>query len=217
VQLDHVLIGVADLDAAADDMAAVHGLAVAGGGRHPGWGTANRIVPLGDCYLELVSVVDADEAASSDFGRWVAAMQTDGPRMGWVVRSDDLVADAERLHLGVGDGSRRTAGGDLLRWQLAGIPEAADQPWLPFFIQWASDTAHPGAAHVEHPAGLATLRELHVAGDEALLRDWLGGTLPAAVHVTPGTAGPTAVVIATDGGDVLIRSDAPPGARSSGR
>jgi hypothetical protein len=39
-----------------------YGLASIEGGRHPGWGTANRIIPLGDAYIELVTVVDDEEA-----------------------------------------------------------------------------------------------------------------------------------------------------------
>jgi hypothetical protein len=72
-ELDHVLIAVADLMAAARAIEDEHGLMASEGGWHPGWGTANRIVPLGDAYLELVTVVDAAEAARSPFGQWVAA------------------------------------------------------------------------------------------------------------------------------------------------
>ena len=53
----------------------------------PGWGTANRIVPLGEAYLELVTVVDDPEAAQSPFGRWVAeAGPTLAEPLGWAVR-----------------------------------------------------------------------------------------------------------------------------------
>src|SRR6476469_4083347 len=52
------MIAVTDLDAAGREFEARHRLASVAGGRHPGWGTANRIVPLGDAYLELVAIVD---------------------------------------------------------------------------------------------------------------------------------------------------------------
>jgi hypothetical protein len=96
--IDHLLIATGDLDAAAAAAERL-GLPVAAGGRHPGWGTANRIVPLGDAYLELVAVVDPAEAATSGFGSWVAAAPP-GP-MGWAVRPRDLKATASRLGLGV--------------------------------------------------------------------------------------------------------------------
>jgi hypothetical protein len=62
VEIDHVLIAVADLSTAAQEMAKRDGLTSVEGGRRTGWGTANAIVPLGKTYLELVAVVDAAEA-----------------------------------------------------------------------------------------------------------------------------------------------------------
>ena len=47
MELDHVLIAVTDLEAAAREFEARHGLSSVEGGRHRDWGTANRIVPLG--------------------------------------------------------------------------------------------------------------------------------------------------------------------------
>jgi hypothetical protein len=62
VEIDHVLIAVAGLSAAAQEMEKRDGLASVEGGRHTASGTANGIVPLGKTYLELVAVVDATEA-----------------------------------------------------------------------------------------------------------------------------------------------------------
>ena len=72
MELDHIVIAVTDLDVAASAYNEDHHLASIVGGRHPGWGTANRIVPLGDAYLELIAVVDEGEAVESMLGRWVA-------------------------------------------------------------------------------------------------------------------------------------------------
>jgi hypothetical protein len=74
VELDHVLIAVSDLATAGQGLEERHGLTSIEGGRHGGLGTANRIVPLVDTYLELVAVVDETEAAGSAFGTgWRAA------------------------------------------------------------------------------------------------------------------------------------------------
>ena len=128
MDLDHVVIAVRDLAEAADEVER-YGLASIAGGRHAGWGTANRIVPLGATYLELVAVVDADEAAASAFGRWVAGAGPDPiAPLGWVVRTGDIAAVAERLELSVSTGSRPAGDGSLLQWQLAGIDASAAEP-----------------------------------------------------------------------------------------
>ena len=63
--IDHLVIAVPDPDAAARKLEAELGLAATGGGEHPGVGTYNRLVFLGDAYLELIGI--ADEAAAT---RW---------------------------------------------------------------------------------------------------------------------------------------------------
>ena len=61
--LDHVVVAVADLEQAAAVFLERYGLASYEGGRHAGLGTANRIVPLGREYVELLGVVDHEAAA----------------------------------------------------------------------------------------------------------------------------------------------------------
>ena len=69
--LDHVIVAVADLDEAARRYDEQHGLTALAGGRHAGHGTGNRIVPLGGSYIELMGVVDREEAAASPLGSWL--------------------------------------------------------------------------------------------------------------------------------------------------
>lgn len=204
VAIDHVLIGVPDLDAAAATFDHEYGLRAAGGGRHPGWGTANRVVPCGPTYLELVTVVDGDEAAGSAFGRWVARMVAGtAPPTAWAVRTDDIHTVAARLDLEVIDGSRRTASDAVLQWSLAGVSQASERPGMPFFIQWAPGTSLPGSTKAEHRAGGVAMRELHLECDRTELVEWLG-TADLPVRVTPGTRGLTAIVLDTTDGDVVI-------------
>jgi hypothetical protein len=176
--VDHLLVATGDLEAAAAT-AAGFGLPVAVGGRHPGWGTANRIVPLGGAYLELIAVVDPSETASSPFGAWVAASPP-GP-MGWAVRPDDLDATARRLGLGIVPGSRATPEGRTLRWRTAGVERVAAEPSLPFFIEWEPGAPVPGAGG----AGVA-IERVDLRGDTARLAEWLGeADLPVAVRPGP--------------------------------
>jgi hypothetical protein len=123
--IDHAIYAVGDLDAAGDQIYEREGLASVPGGRHEGWGTANRIVPLGEAYLELIAVVDAEEAESSDFGRAVLrAVTEDRPFVGWVVATDDIEGVARRLDLEVERKSRSTPDGSTLSWRLAGLEVA---------------------------------------------------------------------------------------------
>ena len=188
------MVAVSDLAEAARELEARHGLASVEGGRHPGWGTANRIVPLGHAYLELVTVVDEAEARASVFGRWVAeALPAAARLLGWAVRTRRLDDVADRLGLNVSSGSRVTRDGGLLRWRLAGIDRVAAQPTLPFLIDWAGGTALPGDTPVQHPAGPTSIAMLELTGDGDRLAAWLG---PHHVPVTV-RAGPPAVVSIT--------------------
>jgi hypothetical protein len=207
LQLDHVLIAVADLAAGARELEARHGLASIDGGRHHGYGTANRIVPLGESYLELVTVVAAAEAAQSSFGSWVARAQSNRARpLGWAVRTHELDAVARRLHLTIGSGSRASRGGEVLRWRVAGIEQAAVEPALPFFIEWAQGAPFPGRGSARHPAGAVRVAELRLVGDGNRIGHWLGAQrLPITVRTgAPAVAG---VVLAGPSGEIVLGAD----------
>ena len=204
MQLDHALIAVADLPAAGREIEARYGLASIEGGRHPGWGTANRIVPLGGTYLELVAVVDEAEAADSAFGRWVAGVRPplDQP-LGWAVRTRSLDDIARRLGLSVDAGSRAAPGGELLRWRSAGIEQAAAEPTLPFFIEWGQGTPFPGNARAAHRAGPVEIVKLVLDGDAARLGAWLGEhTLPIAVRA--GRPAVASIVLSGAEGEIAL-------------
>jgi hypothetical protein len=203
IELDHVVIAVPDLPSAAARLADGIGLASVEGGRHAGWGTANRIVPLGETYLELVAVVDADEAAPSAFGRWVAAATAAGP-IGWVVRTDGIDHVAGRLGLTVSEGTRRDREGRPMHWRVAGVERAMIEPSLPFFVEWGEGTPHPGRADAAPGVSIA---EVRVRGDRALLAHWLGrAELPVAVQ--PGEPAVEAVVISAPSGNIVLDEEA---------
>jgi Glyoxalase-like domain len=184
IELDHVLVAVDDLTAGAQAIEEKFGLSSYEGGRHPGWGTANRIVPLASAYIELIAVVDQAEARGSAFGRWVLSRR--GP-LGWAVRGN-VDAVAQRLGLPVAEGSRQTADGRTLRWRFAGTERAMAAPCFPFFIEWAPGTTPPG------DGGTARLTRLDLRGDEQRLADWLGEhRVPIAV--TRGAPGVTGFVV----------------------
>jgi hypothetical protein len=201
VQLDHVVIAVSDLASAAADFERRHGLPSVEGGRHPGWGTANRIVPLGETYLELVAVVDESEAAKSSFGGGVADALDGGDRgfLGWAVRTDELDAIAGRLRLDVQAKSRARPDGSVLRWRFAGVEQALAEPCLPFFIEWADDVVLPGRS----ATAVGALERLELEGDPERLAGWLGEhSLP--VSVSRGSPTVRRVVVEVRGRRVSV-------------
>lgn len=208
MELDHVLVAVTDLATSAREFETRFGLASMEGGRHPGWGTANRIVPLEASYLELIAVVDEAVAAECSFGRWVSGAATSAGRpLGWAVRIEVLDPIARRLGLAVNNGSRETPSGEVLRWRTAGIDRAVAESSHPFFIEWGAGVRHPGAAAVDHPAGSVRISQLRIHGDPGSLAEWLGDhTLP--IVVRPGSASVAAIALSTRDGEIVV-GDAP--------
>jgi hypothetical protein len=173
VRIDHVIVAAEDLDSAAIRLEAEHGLRAAGGGRHEGLGTHNRIVPLGGGYLELLAVADPDEAERSPLGRALAARLAEGDGlMGWAVAVDDIDPIASRLGTEVSTITRQG-----LSARLSGVAEAMAEPFLPFFISRDPGIEDPGA---EGNAG--GIEWIEVSGDSERLARWLDGAeLPVRV------------------------------------
>lgn len=205
LRMDHVVYAVRDLDEAAVRFREAFGLDSVAGGRHERWGTANRIVPLGDDYLELVAAIDRDAAALSGFGRAVIERADAGA--GWVTfaaATDDLDAIASRLGLEVMAGSRTKPDGTVLRWRGAGLDDPRREPSMPFFLAWdVPAELHPGRARAGHGVRAQAIAWVEVGGDAARLREWLGGDeLP--IRVIDDESGIRRVAIATSDAEVVI-------------
>jgi hypothetical protein len=205
--IDHVIVAVGDLDEAGERLFEREGLGSVPGGRHRGWGTANRIVPLGESYVELITVVDRDEARESDFGLAVLkALAEDRPLVGWVVATDDIDAVAGRLELDVEEKSRETADGSTLSWRLAGMEEAMKSGALPFFIQWdVPDEQRPAAAEARHAADPRGIAWVEVSGDGERVREWIGEDSDLPVRVAEGDPAIVAAAVDTGVGELVLR------------
>jgi len=205
LRIDHVAVAVRDLGTAASRFYSEFGLDSVQGGRHGAWGTANRIVPLGREYVELVGVVAPSTAARSAFGRAVLEASRDGDRLlFWAVGTDDIDDAARRLTLEVTRGARTRRDGSTLAWRNAGVQRATEITSFPFFIQWdGAPEMHPGRDAVAHrvtPRGIAWVE---VAGDEPSLRTWLGeNDIP--LRIRAGEPGLEAVGIATTEGEIIL-------------
>ena len=203
--IDHVIVAVADLDAAAAALEREHGLASVAGGRHPGHGTGNRIVPLGDSYLELMAVVDEDEASASPLGAWLrrrVAAIGDGP-LALCLRTDDIAGASQRTGHRALPMSRRRPDGVELSWHLVAL-EAALTDGMPFFIEWhiaAGD--HPGRTHVEHRIAATGVAWVELGADAERLDEWLGSAVPE-IRVVAGDPGVHRVAVSVADGEPLV-------------
>jgi hypothetical protein len=164
-------------------------------------------VPLGDFYLELVAVVDGDQAARSRFGRWVLGGGAEKPLrpLGWAVRPPDLDAAAARLGLRIDSGSRRTPQGRVLRWRVAGVEEAAASPTLPFFIEWERGTALPGRVGKQGTPAL-DLARLELRGDAGSLQNWLGDHR-LRIALRAGPPGLESLVLENSTRQIVLKAD----------
>jgi Glyoxalase-like domain len=145
-QPDHLVLGCRDLDEGIAYMEKLSGYKAAFGGSHPGKGTRNGLLKLGErCYLEIM----APDPAQSHLA-WHEDLPTlTEPRLiGWAQPATDLDGLAAQLRskgiacVGPFPGSRAKPNGVLLRWRLL-VLEDDKKGILPFYIEWAPDSAHP--------------------------------------------------------------------------
>jgi hypothetical protein len=143
-QIDHVILGIDDLDRGVKAFEAATGVKPVYGGKHPG-GTHNALVSLGEgMYLEILAIQQGVTVQGNFAG--LKEMKTLTP-IGWAVSAKDTAQLRNRLSAaGIAvsepvDGSRTTPTGSKLSWQSFLLDESS--PEVPFFIVWSQQTAHP--------------------------------------------------------------------------
>lgn len=148
------------------------GAAFSDGGLHPSFGTRNFVLPLtGGCYLEIVATLDHPAADRAPFGRAVGARsQAGGGWLAWAVAVPDIAPYEARLNRPAAKGHRRRPDGFDLLWRQIGVNDVAEDPQVPFFVQWESDAEH----HPSAPGSSISLRRLEIAGDEETVDAYLG-------------------------------------------
>jgi len=154
--LDHILLGCNDLDQGIAFVEQHTGVRAAFGGVHPGRGTRNALVSLGERqYLEIIAPDPAQNGIDQS-DRLVAIKNLRTPKLvAWAAHVDDIEGLAQGLKKngmkveGPTPGSRKRPDGRVLEWKTLGV-DAKPSEVIPFFIEWGKGTVHPS---VDAPSG----------------------------------------------------------------
>jgi len=144
--LDHIILGCSDLDLGMELVEQNTGVRPAIGGVHPGRGTRNALLSLGERrYLEIIS----PDPAQQKIVHFPQIREMKDPRLiGWAVHPPDIAATAKLLRdnqiafQGPDDGSRKRPDGLVLHWKTINLADER-RGILPFFIEWSADSVHP--------------------------------------------------------------------------
>lgn len=203
-RIDHVVIGVADLDQGIAQLERLTGVRAVIGGAHPGRGTRNALMSLGGgTYLELYAPNPAEPSSSKDVDE-LRRLTTLKP-LGWAVSTDDaarlrtLLARKGFPLTAPEPGSRRRPDGSVLHWQTFGYA-ALDDRAAPFFILWAEPGLHPSRTS---PGG-CRLKRLDIQTPDKRLAQAIGPLeLPLAVSASATPV--LAVTLICPTGELILR------------
>jgi len=176
--LDHILLGCSNLDHGISFVRKHFGVTAAFGGVHPGRGTRNALISLGEPsreelnprrYLEIIAPDPQQPSAPDHYG----LLKLTEPRLvAWAAHPGDLNEFATRLRNaniafdGPNPGSRKRPDGRLLQWKTLNLKDDRSG-LLPFFIEWSADTTHPS---VDAPRGCHLARFQLLTPDPEKLR-----------------------------------------------
>ena len=169
--LDHILLGCSDLESGVDFVEQHTGVRAAFGGVHPGRGTRNALLSLGERhYLEIIAPDPAQSGVTNPLAPFLHSL-SEPKLIGWAAHPGDIVAYAKKLSeagvlfTGPTPGSRKRPDGRVLQWQTLNLKDDQSR-LLPFFIEWSANSPHPAT---DAPSGCRLVRfELVTPNPEAL-------------------------------------------------
>ena len=202
VGIDHLILGVDDLDRGMAEFARRTGVTPVKGGVHPGRGTQNALASLSDGrYLEILA--PSHEAGVASDPRTSSATLTP---VGWALHTSELRAVIAHMRSAgfvaseIRPGARARPDGVMLRWQTAAVSGAGLDD-APFFISWDADTPHPST---QSPTGCRFGSAAMTEIDPAPLAKFLA-TVAVQVPVTRGTVPHMTIVLVCPKGSIAFR------------
>ncbi len=201
--VDHLLLGVSDLDYGVAWIEKLTGVKAAVGGSHPGVGTRNALISLGSRrYLEII----APDPMQKEYNFSIDIRGLSEPRLiTWAAAAIDINTIARKAReagfeiSGPREGSRSRPDGKVLNWKSLGISNNFGQDRIepiPFFIQWAQDSVHPSqdspkgcelqSFEIEHPHPAELAGTLNTLGIEAKVSKAANARLIATLRTPKG-------------------------------
>ena len=203
--LDHIILGIDDLDRGIAWVERHTGVRAVFGGVHPGRGTRNALLALGpESYLEIIAP-DPEQAATVWFTQILTMSQ---PKLiAWAVHTPVLAALAEAARSagiaidGPHDGARSRPDGKTLNWKLFHLRDDRGGR-LPFFIEWGRDSVHPAT---DAPSG-CRLTSFHLQSPKADELSSIWRTLSVDVKIERAKESRLMALLATPRGEVKLSS-----------
>ena len=182
LRLDHLAVSAGNLAEGTAAVEAALGLPLGPIGQHPHMATHNRLLGLGDVYLEVIAIDPG--APAPVWPRWFDLDHFTGvPRLtNWIAACDDLEAALAAAPKGTGVPVDLARG--VYRWRMA-VPGDGRLPFggaHPALIQWLGP--HPAAVLPDHGARLRRLTIAHPQADALIAA--LGRFGDARVQITMG-------------------------------
>lgn len=198
--LDHLLLGVPDLDEGIAFVERLTGVRAVVGGSHPGRGTRNALMALsGRQFLEIIAPdPDQDvETPLSTLGSPALVM--------WAAVTNDIETLDARLRAagldtsGPRPGARNRPDGRVVTWKTLSLPRTFARNGvdpMPFFIQWDATYVHPSetspaggellSLEFHHPDPVALRQGFQTLGIDATVCEGPMPRIVAAIRTSSG-------------------------------
>jgi hypothetical protein len=149
-ELDHFMYAVSSLEDGIAWAQEIFQVTPDLGGAHPGQGTQNALISLGDSYLEIIAP-DPKQSLEGNLGGRLSQLAAPG-LVTWVLRGElesikTQCAPHALKMIGPFDTQRQTPDAQLLQWQLLFARNAQFSGCMPFFIDWLA-CPHPSRTNV---------------------------------------------------------------------
>jgi hypothetical protein len=204
--LDHIVYAAPNLEQAVAELADRLGVVASPGGAHPGLGTRNALLALGnECYIEVIA--PDPEQPTPPRARPFGIDELSGPRVvTWAARAsrlDEQVASARAAGFDPGTPipvRRTTPAGETISWRLCFPSKPTGDGLVPFLIAWGQ-ADHP-SSHAASGCALHSLRAEHP--DPAAIRRVLEA-LGTDLELSQGSAPRLIALLDTPKGQLELR------------